>query len=113
VQVRHDEGVAVRIVPEPCVVFREEYGEASAGACTGQPLSRDNKVSLGADAFDNAEGHTGRRANASTYPTRRGRRPWHVQTLFVREPGDLGFGLRGTPQVRKGKMSQPWEGAVL
>jgi hypothetical protein len=103
VQVRHDEGVAVRIVPEPCAVVREDYGEASAGACTGQPLSRDNKVSLGADAFDNAKGHTDGCASASTCPTRRGRRPWHVQKLFVREPGDLGFGLRGTPQVRNGK----------
>ena len=40
-QVRHDEGVAVRIVPEPCAVVREDYGEASAGACTGQPLSHE------------------------------------------------------------------------
>ncbi len=31
---------------------------------------------------------------ASTRPTRRGRRPWHVRTLFVRESGDLGFGQR-------------------
>jgi hypothetical protein len=59
VQVRHDEGVAIRIDPEPCTVFREGGGEASAGACTGQPLSRDNWIYLGADAFDNAEGNTG------------------------------------------------------
>lgn len=58
-QVRHDEGVAIRIDPEPCVGFREENGEASAGACTGQPLSCENWVFLGADAFDNAEGNTG------------------------------------------------------
>jgi hypothetical protein len=31
---------------------------------------------------------------ASARPTRRGRRPWHVRTLFVRESGDLGFGQR-------------------
>ena len=30
--------------------------------------------------------------SASARPTRRGRRPWHVWTLFVRESGDLGFG---------------------
>ena len=29
------------------------------------------------------------RASASARPTRRGRRPWHVRTLLVREPGDL------------------------
>ena len=58
-QVRHDEGVAIRIDPKPCAGLREDAGEASAGACTGQPLSRDNWVSLGADAFDNAEGKTG------------------------------------------------------
>jgi hypothetical protein len=103
VQVRHDEGVAIRIVPEPCVVFREEHGEASVGACTGQPLSRDNKVSLGADVLDNAEGNMGVGVIASPRPTQRGRRPWHVQKLFVREPGDLGFDLRRTPQVRNGK----------
>src|ERR1700751_3107007 len=33
-----------------------------------------------------------RGAIASTCPTRRGRRPWQVWTLFVRESGDLGFG---------------------
>ena len=58
-QVRHDEGVAIRIDPKPCAGNCEVVGEASAGACTGQPLSRDNKVSLGADAFYNAEGNTG------------------------------------------------------
>ena len=102
-QVRHDEGVAIRIDPKPCAGLREDAGEASAGACTGQPLSRDNWVSLGADAFDNAEGYTDGSVIASSRPTRRGRRPWHVQKLFVREPGDLGFGLRRTPQVRNGK----------
>jgi hypothetical protein len=40
-----------------------ENGEAPAGACAGQPLSRENCVSLDADALDNGEGF----ANAS-YP---------------------------------------------
>jgi hypothetical protein len=31
VKVRHDEGVATRIGPEPCAVCREAGGEASAG----------------------------------------------------------------------------------
>jgi hypothetical protein len=37
VQVRHDEGVAVHIDPEPCVGIRENDGEASAGERAGQP----------------------------------------------------------------------------
>ena len=102
-QVRHDEGVATRIDPEPCAGAREDNGEASVGACTGQPLSRENWVSPGADALVNAEGNTDEGTIASPRPTRRGRRPWHVQTLFERKPGDLGFGLWGTPQVRNGK----------
>jgi hypothetical protein len=45
VQVRHDEGVATRIGPEPCVVIREGGGEASAGERIGQPLSRESHLS--------------------------------------------------------------------
>jgi hypothetical protein len=40
VKVRHDEGVANRIGPEPCAGACEGTGEASAGECMGQPLSR-------------------------------------------------------------------------
>jgi len=35
------------------------------------------------------EGNTSERVIASAWTDRRGQRPWHVQTLFVREPGDL------------------------
>jgi hypothetical protein len=103
VQVRHDEGVAIRIDPEPCAGVRKDGGEAPVGVCTGQPLSRENWIPLGADALDNAEGNTVGSVIASTRPTRRGRRTWHVQKLFVREPGGLGLGPRRTPQVRNGK----------
>ena len=44
-QVRCDEGVAIRIGPEPCVVIREDAGEASAGERIGQPLSRERVLS--------------------------------------------------------------------
>ena len=44
VQVHYDEGVANHIGPEPCVVIREGDGEASAGECIGQPLSRERKL---------------------------------------------------------------------
>src|SRR3954462_5237204 len=40
------------------------------------------------------EGEMDGRVIASARPTRRGRRPWHVWRLFVREAGDLGFGQR-------------------
>jgi hypothetical protein len=44
VQVHCDEGVANHIGPEPCVVVREDKGEASVGERIGQPLSLENYV---------------------------------------------------------------------
>ena len=92
-QVRCNEGVAIRIGPEPCVGVREDDGEASAGERIGQPLSRENLKLPGADVFVITEGNTDGRVNASVCPTRRGRRTWHVRKLFVWEPGGLGIGL--------------------
>jgi hypothetical protein len=89
VQVPHDEGVATHINPESCAVAREGNGEALTGEHTGQPLSRESFAVLGADAVHGAEGNMAERANASARPSQRGRRPWHVCTLLVREPGDL------------------------
>jgi len=89
VRVHYDEGIANHIGPEPCAVVREDLGEASVGECIGQPLSREIGLFLGADAVLLAEGDMDGCAIASTHPARRGRRPWHVQTLFAREPGDL------------------------
>lgn len=45
VQVRCNEGVAIRIGPEPCVGVREGDGEASAGERIGQPWSRESPQS--------------------------------------------------------------------
>jgi hypothetical protein len=45
VKVHYDEDLASHIAPEPCVVFREGQGEASAGACAGWPLSRERALS--------------------------------------------------------------------
>jgi hypothetical protein len=104
VQVHYGEGVAIHIGPKPCVVVREGGGEASAGERTGQPLSRENEKVSGADAVSGAEGYMSGRVSASARTTRRGRRPWHVRTLLVREPGDLGIGQDGLPSlVRIGK----------
>ena len=86
-QVPYGEGVAIHIGPEPCAVVREGVGEASAGERTGQPLNRERPIIPGADTVPNVEGNTHGRAIASARTTRRGRRPWHVQKLLVREPG--------------------------
>jgi hypothetical protein len=95
VQVHCDEGIASHIGPEPCAGIREEVGEASAGVRAGQPLSRDRKLILGADAVCVAEGNASACVIASTWVTRRGRRTWHARTLLAREPGDLQLDRRG------------------
>ena len=91
-RVRHDEGVANHIGPEPCAGIREGVGEASVGERIGQPLSRERLFISDADAVIEAEGKTDGRVSASAWPVRRGLRPWHVRTLLVREPGDLWIG---------------------
>ena len=103
-RVRHGEGIASHIGPEPCAGVREDIGEASAGDRIGQPLSREIDVILGADAVPLAEGNMDGRAFASALPARRGLRPWHVRTLLVREPGDLMSDQGGPPSLaRTGK----------
>ena len=106
-QVHCDEGVANHIGPEPCAGAREDVGEASVGERIGQPLSLENSFPLGADAVVKAEGNTRGRAIAiaSAQTTRRGRRHWHVRTLFAREPGDLGFDrpLYGPARIGKAR----------
>ena len=87
-QVRHDEGVAIRIDPEPCAAVRKGDSEASVGECIGQPLSLAKIRILGADAVAKAEGNMDGRVIASVRTARRGRRTWHVQKLLEREPGD-------------------------
>ena len=88
-QVHFGEGLATHTGPEPCVDVREDGGEASAGEFIGQPLSREIVMVPGAAVVCKTEGNTHEHAIASARTTRRGRRPWHVQTLLVREPGDL------------------------
>jgi hypothetical protein len=89
VQVHHDEGVANRIDPESCAAACEGSREALTGDRTGQPLSRESTLFLGADVVPLTEGKTDGRDIASAQTARRGRRPWHVRTLCAREPGDL------------------------
>ena len=90
VKVRHDEGVANRIGPEPCVSVREGRGEASAGERIGQPLSRESYISRAPTALSSRKANTaGRVILRAPVLTRRGLRPWHVRKVLVREPGDL------------------------
>ena len=103
VQVRHDEGPATHVGPEPCARVREGTGEASAGERTGQPLSRESTIIPSADAVIEAEGKKSGRVNASARTARRGRRPGHVQKLLGREPGDLTRDRLCCTPVRIGK----------
>src|SRR5260221_8337432 len=103
-QVSSSEGLTNHTVPESCAGGREAAREELTGECAGQPLSHEKADIPGADAVRYAEGHTKGRAIASSPTTRRGRRPWHVQTLFVREPGGLVVDQGGMPRlVRIGK----------
>ena len=70
-------------------VLREAGGETPPAYSPAK--ARNNPD---ADVVVITEGNTGGRVNASTQPVRRGRRPWHVWTFLVREPGGLGFGPR-------------------
>jgi hypothetical protein len=51
---------------------------------------------LGADTVHMVEGNILGRVSASARTTRRGQRPWHVQTLLAREPGDLAIDRSAT-----------------
>ena len=87
-QVRYDEGVAIHIGPEPCVVVREGGGEASVGERIGQPWSRERKLVPGADVVVMAEGNTGGRV--TRVPDRPG---------VVRDPGMCGRSLCGNREI--------------
>ena len=88
-QVSYSEGPANYTGPESCVDICEGEGEALTGERIGQPLSRESHIIPGADVLIPTEGDMAERDNASVPTARRGRRPWHVRELFVREPGDL------------------------
>ena len=88
-RVPHSEGVANHTDPLSCVGHREVSGEALAGESIGQPLSRESRFTRDADAVLGAEGNMDGRDIARSGSIPRGQRPWHVQKLLVREPGDL------------------------
>ena len=103
-RVRYDEGVAIRIGPEPCVGIREGAGEASAGEHIGQPWSRESLKQSGC-----RRGHIHGRQHG-----RARHRECSAQPGVVRDPGICGSSLYGnrevsglacgwTPHVRIGK----------
>ena len=104
-KVSDKKGIANQIGPESCVAHREVRDEALTGESPGQASSRESFKSVqGADAVSVAEGNTERRDKASACSTLRGLRPWHVGTLFAREPGDLLLGRFSCSRaVRVGK----------
>ena len=87
-KVHCDEGVAIRIGPEPCVGVREDAGEASAGERAGQPLSRERRVIPGADVLRNAEGET-----------RGGDKRASVRPGEVRDPGMRASSSNGNREI--------------
>ena len=84
-QVRHDEGLAIRIDPEPRAVVREGESEASAGERIGQPLSPAKIQIPGADAVAKVEGNAPARASG--------------QPGVVEEPGMCRSSLGGNREV--------------
>ena len=88
-QVPCDEGVAIHIGPESCALVREGQGEALTGECAGQPLRCERVLFWVPTPCTRRKATRQGRVDASAHTTRRGQRPWHVQTLLAREPGDL------------------------
>ena len=89
-QVRYDEGVAIRIGPEPCVDIREGAGEASAGERIGQPLSRESHL------FWTSTSLIGRKATRRGASTRAPRR-----SGVVGDPGMCGSSLDGNREISR------------
>ena len=101
---RYDEGVAIRIGPEPCVGVREDDNEASVGEGIGQPLSRESQKAAEAEPVSNVEGNM-------CGPVTRGTDalPWSKTTSRTkgtrRNLGDLTFGrwTRRPPRPASGR----------
>ena len=88
-QVHYDEGVAIHIGPEPCAGAREGVGEASAGECIGQPLSRERVSRVPTRWITWKAIRTGAPSQA---PERPG---------VVRDPGMCRRSLRGNREVSR------------
>lgn len=100
-KVPYGEGVASHTGLESCAAHREVCGEALTKVCTGQPLSRESTLFQGADDVSKCGRQHAPARYASVDVALRGQRPWHVQKLLEREPGDLRGGR--CEVVRAGK----------
>jgi hypothetical protein len=103
VQVRCNEGLAIRIDPESCVCIREDADEALTGERIGQPWSRERLVFPEADVVTDTEGNMGSAVSRAL-----------SHSGVVEDPGMCGSSLHGnreasgltggwTPPVRIGK----------
>jgi hypothetical protein len=108
VQVLYDEDVASHIAPEPCVLFREGQGEASAGAHAGWPLSRVRPLSRAPTVLPC------RKATRSAASSRVAAQPGAVRdpSMYARSLNgnrELSRPAGGAPLVRTGKArSRSW-----
>ena len=84
-KVRHDEGVANHIGPEPCVAVRKDVDEASVGE--GQPLSHEIRNSGGRRCFEGGRQHS----------QARNRKAWRPGG--VEEPGMCRSSLGGNREI--------------
>jgi hypothetical protein len=89
VQVPANKEIANHVVPESCAAHREVWREALTGVRIGQPLSHESHSSRAPTRLCTRKATRLGALHASAQTVRRGRRPWHVRTLLVREPGDL------------------------
>jgi len=101
VQDSYGEGVGNHAGLESCAAYREVRGEALTKVCTGQPSSREITLFQDADVVIVDGRQHAKVRYASTCAVLRGQRPWHVQKLLVREPGDLRVGRREAVRVGK------------
>lgn len=101
VKVSYGEGLANHAGLESCAAYREVRGEALTKVCAGQPSSREITLFQDADAVIVGGRQYAKVRYASTYAVLRGQRPWHVQKLLVREPGDLRVGRHEAVRVGK------------
>jgi hypothetical protein len=94
VKVQYGEDRTSHTGPKPCVVIPRGM-QRSVGRGKRRPAIEPRKMKAsGADTVLNVEGNTTGRVIVSTLLARRGRRTWHVQKLFVREPGGLAIDHR-------------------
>ena len=87
-KVRRNEGVAIHIGPEPCIVGCEARDEASVGERTGQPSSRERVLSQAPTSY--AERKATLTGASTQVPVRPG---------VVEDPGMCGRSLFGNREI--------------